>query len=153
MKHEKVSGNIEVQGNLQTFGKIDQKLDRRKRSIKTFGVLIIVVVSALLLPSGLSAKPNLDEFGKCVFPSKCISQVDTTCAKLYCKALAAKCNGDYSSGECHDILEMNDSWNCALFAKSGCGGCLPEVLPQHLKYKTPQEISPLPTDEGELQVQ
>ncbi len=145
LKHEKVYENTEVRVNQQTFCEINPKLDVQTRPLKTYGLLFIVVVSVLLAPPGLSAKPKLDKFGKCVIPSKCTTNsIDATCAKLYCKALAAKCDGEYSSGECHDIKELHDKGNCSL-ARSGCGDTLPKILLQQelpAAPQAPQEIYP-----------
>lgn len=89
---------------------------------------LITVWAAVLIPSPGFAKPKLDIFGNCVLPSKCTSNsIDATCAKLYCRGLKEKCDGDYSSGKCKDIKDLHTAGNCSL-AKSGCGDTLPRIL-------------------------
>lgn len=105
-------------------------LFHRNRSVPRRPFAWIVCLSSIAIiavaPSGW-AKPKLEN-GSCKIPVGCTGNtVNATCAKIYCRALRAKCKGDYSSGDCKDIKDLHKEGKCSA-ARKGCGETLPRIL-------------------------
>jgi hypothetical protein len=93
---------------------------------------LVTVLIAVLFPSHGFAKPKkpyVDENNECVMLTKCtFSGTNSTCAKLYCRALRAKCKGVYTSGKCKTIKDEHEDNFCSTAGNEDCGKKLPRIL-------------------------
>jgi hypothetical protein len=114
---------------------------RRNAIVLVLIVLVVMAIDAVTFtraqarqiseqrPIGLreiNAYLDDSEDDSCKVPAKCTKNtIDSTCAKLACKADKKDCDGDYSSGDCKDIKDLHEAGMCEL-AKDGCGDTLPK---------------------------
>lgn len=98
---------------------------------RTWLLCVTLILLGALAPSPSWAKPKLGSNGECLVPVGCDNSIDATCTQLYCRALKASCQGDFSSGECKDIKDLHAAGHCSLLADSDCGSSLPRGLPRN----------------------